>query len=74
MSTVAYKATKISTILRAYIPVAIRATKNMEDTIFIIISFFKVDFYIALYNYKKPINVRIPRKLYASHQLSELTT
>ena len=29
----------------------------------IIISFFKVDFYITFYNYKKPINVNLPRNL-----------
>ena len=27
------------------------------------ISFFKVDFYLTFYNYKKPINVNLPRKL-----------
>ena len=32
-------------------------------TIIIIISFFKVDFYITFYNYKKPINVNLPIKL-----------
>ena len=31
--------------------------------IIIIISFFKVDFYITFYNYKKPINVNLPRNL-----------
>ena len=31
--------------------------------IIIIISFFKVDFYIIFYNYKKQINVSLPRKL-----------
>ena len=31
--------------------------------IIIIISFFKVDFYITFYNYKKPINVNLPIKL-----------
>ena len=31
--------------------------------IIITISFFKVDFYITFYNYKKPINVNFPRKL-----------
>ena len=31
--------------------------------IIIIISFFKVDFYITFYNNKKPINVKLPRKL-----------
>ena len=32
-------------------------------TIIIIISFFKVDFYITFYNCKKPINVNLPIKL-----------
>ena len=31
--------------------------------IIVIISFFKVDLYITFYNYKKPINVNLPRKL-----------
>ena len=31
--------------------------------IIIIISFFKVDFYITFYDYKKPINVNLPIKL-----------
>ena len=31
--------------------------------IIIIISLFKVDFYITFYNYKKPIIVNLPRKL-----------
>ena len=31
--------------------------------IIIIISFFQVDFYITFYNYNKPINVNLPRKL-----------
>ena len=31
--------------------------------IIIITSFFKVDFYITFYNYKKPINVNLPRNL-----------
>ena len=34
-----------------------------NSIIMIIISFFKVDFYITFYNYKKPINVNLPRKL-----------
>ena len=29
----------------------------------IIISFFKVDFYVTFYNYKNPINANLPRKL-----------
>ena len=29
----------------------------------IVMSFFKVDFYIIFYNYKKPINVNLSRKL-----------
>ena len=28
-----------------------------------IISFSKVDFYVTFYNYKKPINANLPRKL-----------
>ena len=31
--------------------------------IIIIVSFFKVDFYITFYNYKKSINVNLPIKL-----------
>ena len=32
-------------------------------TTIIIIFFFKVDFYVTSYNYKKIINVNLPRKL-----------
>ena len=31
--------------------------------IIIIIYFFKIDFYITFYNYKKPIDVNLPRNL-----------
>ena len=36
---------------------------NFVSRIIIIISFFKVDFHITSYNYKKPINVNLLRKL-----------
>ena len=34
-----------------------------NEIVIIIIFFFKVDFYITFYNYKKPINVNLLRKL-----------
>ena len=45
----------------AYIKPSCQPLPN--SIIIIIISFFKVDFYITFYNYKKPINVNLPRKL-----------
>ena len=40
-----------------------KVVHRLLTIIIIIISFFKVDFYITFYNYKKPINVNLPIKL-----------
>ena len=45
--------------------------RNTRKSI-IIIFFFKVDLYKTIYNYKKPINVNLPRKLEKNSDLKRL--
>ena len=61
-------ASKVEGAMRAIEVEEVRCAMNRmkigkaSEPFIIIISFFKVDFYVTFYNYKKPINVNLSRK------------